>query len=359
MAYPLSDAQKAVLLGSHRMTSKAVAMRGSELLGPLPVIGGVVTATLGTRGARDASFQTTRTAVNAYSLNPLTDRIVLSTGVPDAFDITLFTGRVDSIRADDTGLIDIQLLSAGAEAIRDDFIVPWAATSSHAATEIAAILQSVDPGWGVDISAASSVPLTGQQIWESDRGQALDQIASGANLIWLPDRFGSFIVFDSPYSIGPSLADESVIMFQDGQGGALVRVDSTTSRAGVYNAITVIMERTDNSEPVRFTAVDDVIGSPTEYGGPFGKQNKVVKNPTSEIPAFLAGRLLRQSLALRRSWSIEVPHVPILDPGDIFTLWHQNEVTAQVVESTQYGLGPGDGCAITSRELISIGSELE
>ena len=358
MAYPLSDAEKAVLLGSHRMTTTAVALRGSELLGTLPVISGAVTATLGTRGSRDASFTTTRTAIDDISLNPLTDRVILSTGVPEAFDIILFTGRVDDILADSSGQVNIQLLSVGAEAIRDDFIVPWSATSLSVAAEIAAILQDVDPTWGVDISRASTIPVTGQQIWESSRGQALDQLASGANLIWLPNRFGSFDVFDNPYAIGPSLASESVIMFQDGQDGALVNVNETRTRVGVYNAITVVMERTDNTEPQRFTAVDNNPASLTFYGGVFGRQNKVIKNPTSENPAMLAGRLLRQSLALRRSWTIRVPHVPILDPGDIFVLWHDNEVTAQVVESTQYGLGAQDGSAFTSRELVALDEEL-
>lgn len=358
MAYPLSDTQKAVLLGPHRMTTTAVALRGTELLGALPVISGTVTATLGTRGSRDATFTTTQTAVTAMALSPLTDRIILSTGVPDAFDITLFTGRVDVIKTDSSGLVSIELLSVGAEANRDDFIVPWSASSPDVASEIALILKDVDPTWGVDTSGASAIPLTGQQIWEISRGQALDQLASGANLIWLPDRFGSFDVFDNPYAVGPSLADESVIMFQDGQGGALVNVNATTTRAGVHNAITVVMERTDNTAPIRYTAFDNVPTSPTFFGGAFGRQNKVIKNPTAEDPATLAIRLLRQSLALRRSWTIRVPHVPILDPGDIFVLWHDNEVTAQVVESTQYGLGPEEGSAFTSRELVILDEEL-
>lgn len=358
MAYPLSDTQKAVLLGTHRMSTTAVALRGDELLGALPVISGATTATLGTRGSRDAAFTTTTTAIEAIGLTPLTDRIVLATGVPDAFDITLFTGRVDVIRADSTGIAAIELLSVGAEAIRDDFIVPWSATSISVAAEIAAILQDVDPTWGVDTIRASTVPLTGQQIWETSRGQALDQLASGANLVWLPNRFGSFDVFDNPYSVGPSLASESVIMFTDGQDGALVSVNASKTRAGVYNAITVVMERTDNTAPQRFTAVDSNPASVTYYGGAFGRQNKVIKNPTAEDPAMLAGRLLRQSLALRRSWTIQCPHIPILDPGDIFVLWHDNEVTAQVVESTQYGLGASDGSAFTSRELVALDGEL-
>ncbi len=358
MAYPISEAQKAILLGSHRMTTTATVSRGSVSLGTLPVISGAVTATLGTRGSRDAAFTTHANAVNAIGLTPLSDTVTLSTGIKDVIDVVLFTGRVDTLDISDSGQISVQLLSTAAEAIRDDFITPWPALQPTVAAEIAAILQNTDPSWAVDISRASTTPVTGQQIWETSRGQALDQLASGASLVWLPTRFGGFEVFDNPYKIGPSLASESVIMFRDGQGGALVRIEDTITRVGVYNAITVVQERTDNTEPVRYTAFDNNPSSPTFYGGPFGRQNKTIKNPASEDPAVLANRVLRQSLALRRSAVIRAPHVPILDPGDVFTLWHDNIVTAQVVESTQYGLGADDGSVFTSRELISLEEEM-
>jgi hypothetical protein len=357
MAVILTPAQQQVLLGSHRMTTSATVLRGSENLGTIPVIAGYVTATLSTRGGRDAYFTTVRSVIDDGLLNPLTDRVILRTGVAGYLDITLFTGRVDTIESDETGLVRVQLLSVGAEAIRDDFIIPWVATSPHAAAEIALILQASDPSWGVDITNASVVALMGQQIWEVDRGQAADQVASGANLIWQPDRYGSFVVFDNPYLIGPPLASESVITFVDGVGGALVQVNDSRTRQGVYNSITVVMERTDNTEPLRVTVQDTTIGSTTAFGGPFGRQNRVIKNPTTDNPLALASRLLRQSVALRRSWTIRVPHVPILDPGDVFTLWYRNEVTAQVVETTQYGLAAGDSGLITSRELVTL--ELE
>lgn len=357
MSVSLTDAQKEVLLGSHRMTSSATVLRGSSNLGTIPIVSGYVTATLATRGGRDAFFTTPRSVIDQGLLNPLTDQVILTTGVRDYLDITLFTGRVDTVSIDETGLAQIQLLSVAGEALRDDFETPWAATNSTAVAEIIAILQDVNPSWGFDFTRASQVALTGQQVWEVDRGQAVDQVASGANLIWQPDRYGSFVIFDNPYLIGTSLTSESVITFTDGQDGVLVEVTEASTRQGVFNAITVVLERTDNTEPVRVTVRDDNPSSATYYGGLFGKQNKVVKNPTTEDPMALAGRLLRQSLALRRSWTLRLPHVPILDPGDIFINWYRNEVTAQVVETTQYGLGANDGSMITSRELIA--TELE
>lgn len=357
MAVILTPAQQQVLLGSHRMTTTAVVLRAGVSLGIIPVVGGYVTATLGTRGGRDAFFTTTRSVLDRGLLNPLTDQIILSTGVRDYLSITLFTGRVDTVEFDETGFVQVRLLSVGAEAISNDFIVPWAATSADAATEIALILTDADPSWSVDISDASASALTGQQVWESDRGQALDQVASGANLIWQPNRYGGYRVFDNPYLIGPSLAAESVITLVEGEDGALVQVTDSKTRQGVYNSITVVMERTDGTEPIRVTVQDTVSTSMTRYGGPFGRQNKVVKNAATQDPLALASRLLRQSLALRRSWTIRVPHIPILDPGDVFTLWYRGEVTAQVVETTQWGLAPKDSGLITSRELIGL--ELE
>lgn len=357
MAVILTPAQQEVLLGSHRMTTTATVVRGSESLGRIPIIGGYVTATLGTRGGRDAFFTTPRSVLDDGLLNPLTDRVILTTGVKDFLDITLFTGRVDTPNKDETGLVQVQLLSTGAEAIRDEFEVPWAASALTAGGEIALILKDVDPSWGVNLTNASLTPLSGQQVWESDRGQALDQLAGGANLIWQPDRYGSFTVFDNPYRLGAVLANQSIITLVDGQDGALVQVNDAHSRQGVYNSITVVMERTDNTEPIRVTARDENPNSVTVYGGPFGRQNKVIKNPTTSDPLALAGRLLRQSLALRRSWTIRLPHAPIFDPGDIFVLWYDGEVTAQVVETTQYGLAAGDSSLITSRELVA--TELE
>lgn len=357
MAVALTQAQQEVLLGSHRMTTTAIVVRDSQTLGEIPVISGYTTATLATRGGRDASFTTTRAVLDQGLLNPLTDRVILRTGVRDFLDITLFTGRVDTVSFDEVGLVEVRLLSVGGEALRDDFIVPWVATAPNAATEIASILQDVDPSWGVDITNASMVPLTGQQVWESDRGQALDQIASGANLIWLPDRYGSFTVFDNPYLLAAAAFTQSVITFVEGQDGVLIQVDDSRTRQGVFNSITIVMERTDNTEPVRVTVQDTDALSITRFGGPFGRQNLVIKNPATDNPLTLASRLLRQSLALRRSWTIRVPHVPILDPGDVFTLWYRNEVTAQVVETTQYGLSARDSGLITSRELVSM--ELE
>lgn len=355
MSYTVTDAQRAALLGSHEMTTRVVCLRGGVNMGEIPIVDGAVSATYGTRGGRDASIVVSREVTDAGLLNPMSDQVIIYTGIKGVVDVPIFTGRVDVREDDSPGEVNVPLLSRGAEAIRAAFEVPWPATVPLLSTsQVINILQDVNPDWGVDISRATPRAIAPTLVWEEDRGQALDQIAQGASQIWQPDRTGGFTYYDNPYAIGPSLASESVVTLTDGEGGVTVGVRDSMSREGLYNSVTVVTERTDNTEPIRVTARDTSPTSPTYWGGIFGKQNRVVKNQSPQDAAsagILALRILRQSLALQRSWTITLPHMPLLDPGDVFTLWYRNEVTAQVVQSVSYSVSADQPTVISSREL--------
>lgn len=355
MAFLVSDAQKAALLGSHEMTTRVTAFRGATSLGDIPVVDMSVFATYSTRGGRSGTLVVDRSLIDSGLLNPLSDQVIVYTGIKNVVDVPIFTGRVDTQNAESDGEVEISLLSRSAGAIRAQFETPWAVGPPLLSTNaITAILQDVDPTWGVDTSGASARTIPPNLVFEYDRGQALDQIAQGASQIWQPDRTGGFVLYDNPYAIGPSLAANSVVTIRDGVGGAAVRVFDARTREGIYNSVTVVVERVDNVEPMRVTVRDTAPGSPTEWGGLFGKQNLVIKNQTPMTQAdatTLALRILRQSLSLQRSWRIDLPHMPLLDPGDVFTLWYRNEVTAQVVESISYSGKADDLTSISSREL--------
>lgn len=355
MSFIVSPSQLAAFTGSHEMSTRVVVLRGSESLGEIPATDISINATYGTRGGRDGRMTVDRLLLDRGLLNPASDQVIIWTGIKGVVEVPIFTGRVDVTDDDSGGQVEVELLSRSAEAIRAAFEVPWAVSAPLLSTsEVIKIIQDVDPAWGVDTSRATARILPANLVWESDRGQALDQIAQGASQIWQPDRTGGFVLFDNPYSIGPSLASQSVVTLTEGVGGCLVNVRQSKSREGIYNSVTVVVERVDNTEPLRVTVRDTDPGSPTMWGGLFGKQNLVVKNqnPTNLADAVALGlRILRQSLALQRSWRITVPHLPVLDPGDVFTLWYQNEVTAQVVESVDYSGQARDGTVISSREL--------
>lgn len=362
MVFPVSDAQQAAFLGSHEMQLMVTVLRGSESLGDIEVVDANVSATYATRGGRDAWITVDRSVIQAGLLDPNSDEVVIRTGIPGVVAVPLFTGRVDEVEEDSDGSVRVQLLSRGAEAIRAQFEVPWVAgpAGTAARAEIMRILQSINPMWGVNTDNANDNTIPANLVWEIDPGQALDQLAQGASLIWQPDRVGSFDVYSNPWYVGTTAP--SVLTLFEGQDGVLVEVRANRSRIGVYNSVTVVTERVNNTAPVRVTFRDDNPSSPTFWGGLFGKQNLVVKNQTPEQlgnSSTLALRILRQSLALRRSFVITVPDMPLLDPGDVFTLWYQDVVYALVVESVDYSVRADQPTRITARELnTEIGVEV-
>jgi hypothetical protein len=358
--FNVSPAQLAALMGSHQMDLKVTVLRGGAFLADIGIESGNVSATYSTQGGRDGVITVDRNTIDQGLLNPLSDEVYIRTGIPGFVEVPIFTGRVDAHNLDSAGDVEVQLLSRGAEAIRAGFEQPWAAIDDNtAANEIRRILTSINGSWSVETSRANANTIGRGLVWEDDPGQALDQLARGASLIWQPDRTGGFEVFTNPY-VAPTSAPASII-FRDGQGGTTVEVQEAKSREGIYNSVTVVAEKYGNQAPVRVTVRDNGVSSPTRWGGPFGKQNLIVK---SQIPIDvngcldLASRILNQSLALQRTWTISMPHFPLLDPGDVFGLWYLDEVTTQVAENVEYSINAQDETVITSRELMEIAAEI-
>lgn len=358
--FAVSPVQLAALMDSHQMDLKVSVLRAGVWVADIGIVSGSVSATYSTQGGRDGVITVDRNYIDQGLLNPLSDEVYIRTGIPNFVEVPIFTGRVDAHNLDSSGEVEVQLLSRGAEAIRAAFEQPWAAVDGNtAANEIRRILTSINPSWAVDIGRANANVIGRGLVWEDDPGQALDQLARGASLIWQPDRSGGFEVFTNPY-VAPTSAPASIV-FRDGQGGTTVEVQEAKSREGIFNSVTVVAEKYGNQAPVRVTVRDNGVNSPTRWGGPFGKQNLIVK---SQVPidtngcVDLAARILNQSLALQRTWTITMPHMPVLDPGDIFGLWYLNEVTVQVAENIEYSVSADDPTVITSRELMEISAEI-
>lgn len=360
--FPVSALQLAALQKSHVMDLKVTVLRGNAVVADsIEIVSGSVSATYATQGGRDGSLTVTRNVIDQGLLNPLSDQVYISTGIPGFVQVPIFTGRVDTHNKSADGSVEVPLISRGEEFIRAAFETPWAAIDGNQArAEIKRIIQSVNSGWSVDTDRARESTIGRGLVWEDDPGQALDDLARGASLIWQPNRTGGFEVFTNPYLIG-SAGAVATVTFKDGEGGTVVDVQDAKSRDGIFNSVTVVAEKYGNQAPIRVTVRDNNPASPTYWGGLFGKQNLVVK---SQLPidvgaaGQLALRILNQSLALQRTWTVTTPHMPLLDPGDIFALWYENEVTAQVVENIDYTVNAEDPTVITSRELRAITPEL-
>lgn len=355
MAYtPANPLTAGALLGSHEMDVQVDVYLGATLIyGNLPIQGGTVDATLGTRAGRRAVFGCSRRFLPF--ITPQGARVLIRTGIGNLEMVPVFEGRIDSVADDHMGDVTVSCVGRGQDVQDARFEVPFALAAGNSILVALTNLLITGTFMGsVEVQGVVQDKQSSVLVYEEDRGQACDDLARAIQVIWAEGRAGQFRVFPNPFSAISQPA--SVALLRDGVGGVIVNVNRTTSRTLISNSVTVVVERTDGSAPIRATARDNTPTSPTYWSGPFGRQNSIVKTqaPLSQADAAqLAGRLLSQSLALQRAWTISLPHYPLLDPGDVVTVWWQNEVSAQVVESITYPLTAGDPTYLSTREWRS------
>lgn len=359
MVYAATDLLRQALEASHEMTLDVIILRDGEAI---PVVEGITdmacTATLGTQGGRSATLTVERSLIDLDGLfDPYQDEVVIRTGVRGVGDIPLFVGRVDGLDDDETGKVEINLISRADELKRARFETPFPSKRGLLVTEqMREIIQSINADWTVTSTVIDDPPVP-TAVWEEDPGQALDDLATGINALWSPDRGGDFTIITNPYTLAAEPAPVAVL--RDGEDGVLVQVRHLRTREQINNSVTVVVERTDGLAPIRVTVRDTDTGSPTYWGGAFGKQNEIIKTQTTFNRAdatTLAQRRLSQSLALARSWSITMPPGigQILDPGDLVAVWYRDEVTAQVVESVRYAKDARSTVVADTRQFRTI-----
>lgn len=352
MAHTVSSPRLLTALdGSHRMTPDVWLLRDPPV--QMPIVDGSVTASYLQQTARTATLGVDTQVLTSLDVSTLSDVVMIRTGVTDIEMVPVFTGRVDSVDDDDTGMVTIHCVDRGADIIRARFEVPWAVTAGKSVvSEIRKIIQDVDSSFVLDVEPNVTDLLTPVMVFGEDRGGALDELASSLNSVWTANRYGSLSLFRNPYSISTEIT--SVAVITDGANGRISRYARNVARENIANSVTLIVERSDGSDPIRVTERDDDPTSGTYWGGTFGKQNIIVSNatPRNETSArVLARRILNQSLAVMRTWRIETPHYPILDPGDVITVDYGGDVTQQVVEGITYPLMAADSGMLTTREL--------
>jgi hypothetical protein len=352
MVYPVTVEQAQALLESHVMSVRVECFSGGVSKGQVPIVDGEVTATFTSQINRNASLTVPRTVIDAGLLNPLTDHVMIYTGITNVVEIPIFFGRVDAHTRNQSGRVQVSLVDQSADVIRARFEQPWAAlVGNNIPNEMTRMIIDVNSAFTVD-STNAPLSLMPAGLWEEDRGAALDEMATSINCIWQSDRTGGFVIYPNPYASTQPVP--AVLELRDGSSGNLVAIEETVSREMINNSVTVIVERTDNTPPVRITVRDAGPTSPTRWGGVFGKQNMVRKIRSSigaQEAAVVAIRMLSQSLALSRSWRISTPHFPLLDPGDVFSVVWDSVTNTQVVESITYPLMAIDDTSISAREL--------
>ena len=141
----------------------------------------------------------------------------------------------------------------------------------------------------------------------------------------------------------------------DGEGGVLISAALSLDRAPAYNRVIATGENTTNTTVPRGVWTDDNTGSPTYYGGGFGKKPRFLPRSTfittDEQAASAAAAIGTAQQGVARSLVFETVPNSSMHPGDLLlvrrTAMGVNEV--HMLDSMTIGLTADGGYTGTSR----------
>ncbi|MEU9495407.1 DUF5047 domain-containing protein [Streptomyces sp. NPDC048215] len=355
--YPVSDRFLAALAESHRVVTQVTLLRTDGTVTELAHTGGSVPVD------RGATIRRTCTVTSAdISLIPATPadeltvygaRLRLERGI--AFQdgttemVPLGVFRLDDVDGDPL-LGPVTLTGKGLECVVQDdlFTVPYRATGT-VSTAITELIRRSIPD--ADVIVTSSDPAIGSRTWDtgSDPWAAVQEIAAVAGAECYTNADGSFVVAVLP----DLLAANPVWSVAAGEGGVYIKGSRSMTSAGVRNGVLARGENAaDGVPPVQWLATDDDTGSPTYWGGPYGRRPLIYSSSTltSESACRNASELLlRAAKAPNATGDFSSLPNPALEPGDVLRVVHPGGLRElHQVQSFTVPLSPGGDFPITT-----------
>jgi hypothetical protein len=192
-------------------------------------------------------------------------------------------------------------------------------------------------------------------IVEESRFEVLKTLADGLGKLCYWDAEGRLVFQTAPDE------DVPVWIVNAGVNGVMIRANRSLSREGVYNAVVVLGEGTDEMTPVRAVAYDAQESSPTFFGGPFGRVPRFYSSPfiTTQAQAENAAvNLLRQSLGAPYDVGASAVPNPALKPYDaIRVVYNDGSREMHIVEKVTIPLTVDAALNIATRQstIIHVG----
>jgi len=192
-------------------------------------------------------------------------------------------------------------------------------------------------------------------IVEESRFEVLKTLADGLGKIFYWDAQGRLVFQTAPDE------DVPVWIVNAGPGGVMVQADRSLSREGIYNAVVVLGEGTDEMPPVRAVAYDAQASSPTFFGGPFGQVPRFYSSSfitTQSQAENAAVNLLRQSLGAPYDVGASAVPNPALKPYDaIRVVYNDGSREMHIVEKVTIPLNVESSLNIATRQstIIHVG----
>jgi hypothetical protein len=330
IVYPVSDRFLARLAESHSPLTRVQLFLTTGQVIDLPHTGGSVTV-----DRSQAIRRTCTVTCPDPSLIPRTPSDQLATygaqlritrGVDYGDDtselVPLGVFRLDSVDGDvNVGPVTLQGKDLAAVIADDKFTTPYRATGT-VISAVTALIQRSIPSATV-ISQITDAPIGSRAFdVEADPWVGVQEIAAAAGAECYPNADGMFVL-----TTLPDLATTPPVWSVEAtEGGVYISASRGMTSDRVYNGVLARGENTsDNVPPVQYLATDNDTGSPTYWGGPFGRRPKFYSSSTLTTVSACqqaATLLLAQAKAPNASGDFSSLPNPALEPDDVLRVVH-------------------------------------
>ncbi|MFG3585142.1 DUF5047 domain-containing protein [Streptomyces sp. NPDC047990] len=232
--------------------------------------------------------------------------------------------RLDSVDGDvNDGPVNLQGKDLSAVIADDKFTQAYTATGTVVGAVTALIQRSI-PDAAI-LSQITDVPI-GSRVYdiEADPWAGAQEIAAAAGAEVYPNADGVFVI-----ATLPDLATATPVWAVEAtEGGVYISGNRGMSADSVNNGVLARGENTaDGVAPVSYLATDNDPGSPTYWGGPFGRRPKFYSSSTwitVNACTQAANLLLAQAKAPNASGDFSSLPNPALEPGDVLRVMHED-----------------------------------
>ncbi|RPK76608.1 hypothetical protein EES45_22885 [Streptomyces sp. ADI97-07] len=328
--YPVSARFLAALAQSHQVLTKVELFRTDATVSQVSHTGGSVVVDRGQALGRTCTVTSAQVSLipttPAEELSVYGARLRISRGIRFS-DGTFEMVPLGMFRLDDAGgdpaLGPVTLTGKSLECIISDdrFLTPYRAVGTVVGAITALIARSITSP--TIISLITDIPI-GPRTWdvEGDPWSAVQEIAAAAGAECYTNADGAFVITALP---DPATATP-VWTVRAGEDGVYIKGDRSMSSAGVHNGVLARGENTETgSGPFQYLATDTVVGSPTRWGGPFGRRPDFYSSATivSTGSAQAAAELkLRAGKAPNARGDFSSLPNPALERGDVLRVIH-------------------------------------
>ncbi|WPO70193.1 DUF5047 domain-containing protein [Streptomyces sp. KN37] len=233
--------------------------------------------------------------------------------------------RLDSVDGDITdGPVTLQGKGLECTVADDKFTEPYRATGTVVGA-VTALIQRTLPDADV-LSTITDTPIGSRTFdVEADPWAGAQEIAAAAGAEVYTNADGVFVIATLP----DLLTTEPVWAIEAVEGGVYISGSRAMSSDDVYNGVLARGENTsDNAPPVSALVVDNDTGSPTYWGGPFGRRPKFYSSSTlTTVNACTQAATLELAKAKAPNASGDISSLPnpALEPGDVIRVTHPDD----------------------------------